>query len=203
MLIHAGLADCRMFDDQFGALSRHCQVLRYDMHGFGRSSWPDQPYTHHDALHELLDQLGIERVSLLGMSLGGGVALDFTLTYPGSVDALIAVAAGIGGFPQTDEDSKLFEPVVEAFTANDFTRAIDLMIHIWLEGPHRSSDDVDPTIRERLRALYTDVLLRTREGGRQPDSSTLPPINDWMRFASRRWSIVGSGDIPAVQIRRN
>ena len=199
VLIHEGLADSRMYDEQFDVFSRHCRVLRYDLHGFGRSSWPDQPYTHHEALHELLEQLGIERVALLGMSLGGGVALDFTLTYPATVAALIPVAAGIGGYPQTAEDAQLFEPVVEAFTAKDFTRAIDLMIHIWVDGPQRGLDEVDPTIRERVRALYTDVLLRTRDGGRPAEQLEPPAYRRLGEIHVPTLVIVGSGDIPAVQ----
>ncbi len=199
VLIHAGLADCRMFDDQLAFLSQHCQVLRYDLHGFGRSSWPDQPYTHHESLHELLDHLDIDRVSLLGTSLGGGVALDFTLTYPEMVDSLIAVSAGIGGYPQKPEDELLFQPVIEAFTANEYTRAIDLMIHIWVDGPSREPDQVSAELRERIRALYTDVLLRTREGGRQADQLEPSAYRRLDDIHVPTLVIVGSEDISGVR----
>src|SRR2546425_5372521 len=73
VLLHEGIADSRMYDDQFSALAQHYQVVRYDLHGFGRSGTPDQPYTHHEALHALLRHLSIERAALLGMSLGGSI----------------------------------------------------------------------------------------------------------------------------------
>ena len=199
VLIHTGLADSRMFDPQFHVLARSCQVLRYDLHGFGRSSWPDEPYTHHEALHDLLDHLGIQHAALLGASLGGAVALDFVLTYPDMVDALIAVAAGIGGYPQTPQDQELFAPVVEAFTASDYTQAIDQMIHIWVDGPNRGIDVVDPAIRDRVRSLYTDVLLRTREGGRQPDHLDPPAYGRLHEIHVPALVIIGSGDISSIQ----
>lgn len=199
VLIHAGLADSRMFDDQFGVLSHHCRVLRYDLYGFGRSSWPDRRYTHHETLHELLDYLEIDHASLLGTSLGGGIALDFALSYPTMVDALITVAAGIDGYPQTKEDEQLFTPVVEAFKANEYTQAIDLMLHIWVDGPQRSSDHVDPAIRERVRALYTDVLLRSREGGRQADRIDPPAYGRLGDIHVPTLVVVGSEDIPGVR----
>src|SRR5690242_13519846 len=92
VLLHEGIADNRMYDDQFGALAERYRVLRYDLHGFGRSGKPQQPYTHHEALHGLLRHLGIERAAVLGMSLGGSIAVDFALTYPEMVDALLLLA---------------------------------------------------------------------------------------------------------------
>jgi 3-oxoadipate enol-lactonase len=199
VLIHAGLADCRMYDDQVETLAQRCQVLRYDMHGFGRSSWPDQPYTHHGALRKLLDHLEIDHLALLGTSLGGSVAIDFTLAYPEMVDALIPVAAGINGYPRTAEDEELFAPVIEAFKANEYTKGIDLMIHIWVDGPQRSPDEVDPAVRNRVRSLYTDVLIRTREGGRQADQLSPPALPRLGEIHVPTMVVVGSGDIPSVQ----
>ena len=199
VLIHSGLTDCRMYDDQFGEFAEHCRVLRYDLHGFGRSSWPEGRYTHHEALHELLGQLDIDHATLLGTSLGGGVALDFALTYPKMVDALVTVASGIGGYPQTPEDERLFAPVVRAFTDNDYTTAIDLMIHIWVDGPDRSPEDVDANLRERVRALYTDVLLRTREGGRQPEKLDPPAYGRLDQIQVPTLVLIGDRDIPSVR----
>src|SRR5262249_13124601 len=107
VLIHEGLADRRMFDGQFDDLARSRRVVRYDMHGFGRSGTPAQAYTHHQALRDLLVHLGIERAAILGMSLGGTVATDFALTYPAMVSALLLVASGLGGYQTCEETVRL------------------------------------------------------------------------------------------------
>src|SRR5215472_17690956 len=99
VLLHEGLVDSRMYDDQFGVLAQHRRVVRYDLHGFGRSGAPSQAYSHHEALRQLLDALGIERAAVLGMSMGSGIAIDFALTYPERTRALLLLAPGLSGYP--------------------------------------------------------------------------------------------------------
>lgn len=83
------------------AFAARYRVVRYDVHGFGQSGLPSGPYSNHDALHELLQHLGIARTALLGMSMGGGIALDLALTYPAMVDALVLAGAGVRGYEGT------------------------------------------------------------------------------------------------------
>ncbi len=93
ILLHEGFADSRMFDDQIAAFAARYRVIRYDRHGSGRSGVPTVPYTHHDALRDLLRHLDVGQASVLGLSTGGAVAIDFTLAYPEIVDTLIPVDA--------------------------------------------------------------------------------------------------------------
>ena len=86
-----------MWDDQFAAFAQDYQVVRYDIRGFGRSALPQIPYTDREDLAHLLTFLGLEKSYLLGFSLGGGIALDFTLEYPERADALILVGSPVNG----------------------------------------------------------------------------------------------------------
>src|SRR5579872_3466169 len=98
VLIHGGLVDHHLWDEQFSAFAQHYKVIRYDMRGFGDSGLikvGDAPYSMRDDLHALLQHLGIEKTYIMGLSMGGGMAIDFTLAYPEMVDALIPVAAGV------------------------------------------------------------------------------------------------------------
>jgi len=56
-------------EDQFPVLARRHRVVRYDLHGYGRSGTPQGPYSHHEALRGLLHQLGIERAALPSVAL--------------------------------------------------------------------------------------------------------------------------------------
>src|SRR4051812_40671751 len=58
VLVHAGIADCRMWDEQVDAFAEHHRVIRYDLRGFGRSDMPPGPFAHHDDLRGLLRALG-------------------------------------------------------------------------------------------------------------------------------------------------
>jgi 3-oxoadipate enol-lactonase len=207
VLLHAGLADSRMYDDQFLAFARRYRVVRYDLHGFGRSGTPTQPYAHHEVLRALLDYLGIERAELLGISMGGGIAVDFAVTYPARVGALLLLACGFGGYPMaamgaataaTAATAALAAPIGAAFQAGDFARAIELSVRLWVDGTERGPEEVDPGVRERFRALYTDVLRRSREGGRQADPLDPPAYLRLGEIAAPTLVVVGSGDVPAV-----
>jgi pimeloyl-ACP methyl ester carboxylesterase len=198
VLIHEGLADCRMYDDQFDVLARSCRVVRYDMLGFGRSGTPDRAYSHHQALRDLLDHLGIERAAILGMSLGGMVATDFALTYPAMVSDILLVASGLGGYPTREETVRLTAPIREAFRAGDFVRGIELSVRFWVDGPRRQPEEVDPGVRERFRALYTDVLRRSRERGRAADPLDPPAMGRLGEIGVPSLVVVGSGDVTDV-----
>lgn len=99
VLIHGGYMDRRMWDDQLAVFAEHYRVIRYDVRGFGKSELPQVPYADRQDLAALLAFLGIEKTYLLGLSLGGVIALDFTLDYPYMVEALILVGSPISGFP--------------------------------------------------------------------------------------------------------
>jgi pimeloyl-ACP methyl ester carboxylesterase len=198
VLLHEGIADLRMYDDQFGPFAHHYRVVRYDLHGFGRSGTPTQAYSHQEALRGLLDHLGIERPALLGMSLGGTVAIDFTLTYPDRVGALCLLAAGVGGYPISQASVALFAPLADAFKAGDFVRAIELTVRFWVDGMLRSLEEVDPAVRERIRTMYTEVLRRSRDGGRQPNQLVPPAYTRLAEIVAPTLVVVGSGDVPAI-----
>ena len=187
-----------MFDAQFHALSWRCRVVRYDLHGFGRSGTPDRAYSHHAALHALLQHLGIDRPALLGMSLGAGVALDYALTYPGRVTALALLAAGIGGYRVSDATVALGAPIAEAFQMGDFARAIEPTVRIWFDGRLRRPEEVDQAVRERFREMCTDMLRRSRDGLRGPEPLDPPAVARLREIDVPTLVVVGAGDIPDI-----
>lgn len=83
LLIHGSTLDTRMWDDQFETFAQHYTVVRYDVRGFGKSALPaGESYARPDDLKGLLDYLDIAHASVLGLSMGGGIAIDFVLAYP-------------------------------------------------------------------------------------------------------------------------
>ncbi len=92
VLIHAGIATLRMWDDQLSAFAPDRLVVRYDTRGFGQTVTEDVPFSDRDDLLALLDHLSIERVAVIGCSRGGQIALEFTLEHPERVGALVTSA---------------------------------------------------------------------------------------------------------------
>jgi 3-oxoadipate enol-lactonase len=81
-----------LWERQFPALAEHFRVLTYDHPGHGSSPLPELPCTVESLAHgllALLDELGIERVSLCGISLGGMVGMALALAAPERVERLV------------------------------------------------------------------------------------------------------------------
>ncbi len=153
VLVHAGIADSRMWDAQWEVFARHYTVIRYDMRGFGRSEMPPAVFSNHQDLHGLLNHLGVGPVALLGASFGGRVAIDFTLAYPDLVSALVLVGAALGGHDWSEEVQRFGAAEDAALEQGDLAAATDLNVRMWVDGPHRSPDQVAPAIRERIREM--------------------------------------------------
>ena len=98
VLIHGFTLDHRMWDDHVEAFAPGHRVIRLDLRGFGRSSMPTDPYSHVEDVKALLSYLEIRQAVVLGLSMGGGVALDFALAYPEYTRALILADSTWRGF---------------------------------------------------------------------------------------------------------
>ena len=102
LLLHGGGFDAAEFSYRYaiGPLSRLRSVLAFDWPGYGGSDTPnlrcDLAY-YARFLQRLMDSLGIQRATLVGLSMGGGAALSFALCSPERVEKLVLVASyGLG-----------------------------------------------------------------------------------------------------------
>ncbi len=139
VLLHGGYQDRRMWDDQFAAFAQDYQVIRYDIRGFGRSALPQVPYSDRQDLSDLLTFLGIEKSYLLGFSLGGGIALDFTLEHPERADALILVGSPVNGAPVrevlTEEEEQAVRIQQQPYQEAKSRRNIPDMVEALMNNP--------------------------------------------------------------------
>jgi len=195
VLLHEGFADSRMFDDQVAAFAGRHRVIRYDRHGSGRSGVPTVPYTHHDALRDLLRHLGVARASVLGMSMGGAVAIDFTLAYPAMVEALIPVAAAIGGYTSSDATMRGWGAIGAALARGDGADAVELTLRMWVDGPTRTPDDVDLAVRERMQEMIRRYYTIR---GDDPPPLEPPAIFRLAEIEVPTLIVVGDGDVPDI-----
>src|SRR5215213_7322991 len=119
VLVHAGIADSRMWEGQFKAFAERYRVIRHDMRGFGRTALVDGAYSHHEDLRTLLDKLKVERAHLVGCSMGGGAVLDFALEYPQRVGNLVLVGSAVGGFGPDIDPPRQWDEILAAEQAGD------------------------------------------------------------------------------------
>jgi len=97
ILIHGNFNDHGIWNEQVPTLASHYQCIRYDLRGYGRSSTPTAAFSNVEDLKALVDRLGLGKVTLMGSSSGGSIAIDFSLAYPELVRALILIAPSING----------------------------------------------------------------------------------------------------------
>ena len=149
-LVHEGICDSRMWDEQWKAWSREFRLLRVDLRGFGRSPLEPGAFTHAGDLIAALEEHGFDRAALVGVSLGGRVALEVALARPALVSRLVLVAPGLPGHAWSDELKQDWEIEEAALVAGDLDAAVEANLRTWVDGPRRQARDVDPALRTRV-----------------------------------------------------
>ena len=160
VLIHSGIADSSLWESQVEALRDRHRVLRYDVAGYGGSALPPGRFSHIGDLRALFEHVGIERAAVVGNSGGGRIALEYALAHPEAVEKLVLVAPGLGGHEWQDEElRRADEEETERYEAGDFEAAAESQVRIWVDGPRRTPEEVDPELREQARRM----ILRSYE----------------------------------------
>lgn len=97
ILIHGHSLDRRMWDGQFGELARRYRVIRYDMRGYGKSTPQAEnfQFTHVEDLIVLMDSLHIDKVHIIGLSLGGEVGADMVGWFPERVRSAVLISGNL------------------------------------------------------------------------------------------------------------
>lgn len=103
VFLHFGLGDSRVFEPERSALADEFRCVAYDRRFFGGTEAPSEPYSDVDDAVAILDELGIERAALVGLSGGGKIALDVAAAHPERVWALAHIAAPVSGIAWGDE----------------------------------------------------------------------------------------------------
>ena len=150
VLIHGGLNDSRLWDDQFDEFAKDFRVIRYDLRGFGRSDFSYGPYSHVEDLVALMKYLKVEKASLVGVSLGGIIAADLALDHPEMVEKLILTSSGLRGDkqPRNEKSAAAYKAAEE--------KGKDAAIEMWLEHPFFVLGKNDKKYVKRARQMLSD-----------------------------------------------
>ncbi|MEV5987753.1 alpha/beta hydrolase [Streptomyces sp. NPDC052051] len=181
VLLHGGFVDHRMWDDQIPVFARTHRVIAPDARGHGASSNATRPFRHTDDLAALLRHLDAGPAILVGLSMGGGIAVDTALEHPDVVRAL--VVSGVGTSEPAFQDpwtTATQSAYWQALGAGDIDTFIDTF-SLFIYGPHRTAEDVDPEVDRRLREMTRSTIAK--HTGDEPDWS-VPVTDTWARAAT-------------------
>lgn len=145
VFLHGFSLDHRMWEPQVNTFNNTFNILTNDLRGFGKSSIPTEAYSHHDDLLHLLIHLGVKNVHLVGLSMGGRVAIDFTLEHPDYVKTLTLFDTSLGGY-KSEVDWKI------QMINND----IGLAKNEWINHPVFKYSINNPEIKKKLALMLKD-----------------------------------------------
>jgi pimeloyl-ACP methyl ester carboxylesterase len=217
VLVHAGLADRRMWDHQFRALSARHRVIRYDWRGCGESGDAVGEVARHGDLLALMDALAVSRAALIGCSAGGAHALDAALCAPERVTALGLICSGLSGHEWSPRTLALMRERVQAAVPTDRLRQYRDRTAAWVDpadveaiaqanvrlmvvGPGRDPADLDPATWERALTMCRDVFAREWNGPIFTERCLAPPALGRLSQVKVPTLVVnGLADLPEVQ----
>ena len=169
LLLHGLACDHHTWDPVIDQLARHFTVIAPDLLGHGASAKPRADYSvggYANGMRDLLAVLGHDRVTVVGHSFGGGVAMQFAYQYPELVERLVLVSPG-GFGPEVT-------PGIRMITTPGFHQVVGLLTlpgirHLglaWLKAMHgtgltalRDLDEV-ASIFDSLKDVPTRAAVR-------------------------------------------
>ena len=194
VLIHGGVLSSSEWDEQFTPLAEHYRVIRYDVRGCGKSETRKLPYSNSKDLYQLLRFLKVEKTAVIGGSMGGGIAVDFTLEHPDMVEALVLVGGVVSGWQYSQEFMQRGSKIFMVAAEEGPEKGADL----WLADPNLIPAPENPAARQKFRKLFIEnyhgfltpyYLARTLK---PPAIQRLPEIHVPTLI------ILGQQDIPEV-----
>lgn len=198
VMIHAGVADNRQWNNEFAYFANRFRVLRYDMRGYGKSEPVEGEFSNLQDLSALLDYLHLDQsIILMGCSMGGGLAMDYALTYPSKVKALIMVDSGPSGLELDIPSPTKFEEAEKAYDTGDLDLVAEIETQIWFDGMGRTPTQVNQEMRKLAYEMNHIALSHeaTQLGKRLPNTQVLA-VERLNELNIPVLVIVGAQDIP-------
>jgi pimeloyl-ACP methyl ester carboxylesterase len=177
LLLHAGVADRRMWAPILPRLERDRRVLAPDLRGYGERPLPQGEFSHVDDLVALLDAEHVQRAAVVGASFGGAVAVDLALAHRDRVAALVLAAPALGGWDWSQETRDFGGREDELLERGDVDGAVELNLQTWVDGRNREGE-VDQTVRGLVGGMQRrafELLLEAYSSEPHPEPRELEP----------------------------
>ena len=196
LLIHGHPFDRKMWSGQLGRLSGGFRVITPDLRGYGESSATPGVVSMRELADDvwmLLDEVGAAEVSVVGLSMGGLVAMEMAIAEPRRVWALGLVATSAA--PVSDDERR------ERLAMADEVEATGMKALVRSMGPRLFGPRPDPDVVERVLAMMRRNDPRGSAAALRGRAARPDYRDELRRLEMPSWVCVGSHDswsTPAV-----
>ena len=198
IMIHGGFLNHHMWDNQFETFARHYRAIRYDARNHGQSAGVADTFAHFEDLQALMKSRQIEKAIIMGLSMGGYVATDFTLQYPGQVTALVLAAPGLSGYDFNDKYmAKMDSQLYGALQQGDMKMFVEYFQQAWTDGPHRTPAEVDSSVREKVRQMAFETITNWNPASQEAPLDP-PAVGRLAEIRVPTLAVVGDLDMPVI-----
>lgn len=203
LLVHAGVADRRMWDGVREQLVERRDVLSVDLRGFGESGErPVGELAPHQDVLDVLAAEGVERAHVVGASFGAGVAVEVALTEPDRVASLLLVAPGGSLIAEMTDQLRSFALAENAaLDSGDLDAAVEANLATWVDGPGQPTDRVDPAVRALVATMQRRAFELTDNWDDVAEAELDPPALDRLgEVEAPTLVLTGTLDVDAIDV---
>lgn len=198
-LLHAAIADSRMWEPQVESFSHEHRVIAPDLPGFGSSPFTSNVVDYRTAVRDALDTAGMQRAALVGTSFGGMIALGVTLESPERVSALVLVGAGLDGHDWSQQMIEIDTAEESALERGDLDAAVESQL-TWVTGPRRGRDAVAAEVLQLVATMQRNAYeLQRRQDVERRDPLDPPASPRLGEIQVRTLSLTGAEDFDDIQ----
>lgn len=202
VLIHAGVADRRMWDGQWPELCRRYDTIRLDLRGFGESDQPPTgPLVHHRDVIDTLSALGVSEADLVSCSFGAGIAVEVALAAPSLVRSLhLTTPGGYLIADWTPEFRAFADAENAALDAGDLDGAVRANLDWWVDGPHRDAEPERAGIRDQVATMQRRAFELTADWEVEEQELDPPALTRLGEIAVPTAVLSGALDLDAITV---
>jgi 3-oxoadipate enol-lactonase len=191
LFVHGFSLDVRMWDDQWAPFAERYRAIRVDVRGFGRSTSEAAPFSNMDDLVALLDHLAIERVTIVGLSMGATIVVDFAIAHPERVQRLIPVDGGPSGGGPPESVQAIFRKAADG--------RIEEAREEWLAVDLFAPAQERPEVAARLRTMVEDFGWWTTRNPGLSRPLDPPAMGRLREITAPTLVVVGDREVPGVR----
>ncbi len=146
LFLHGHTLDNRMWQPQILAFQNQFQIFAPNLRGYGSTAASLNSFSYAKDMLELLEQHNLKKVHLVGLSLGGNIALEMAIRFPTRITSLSLLDTSLKGFAPDAAQLEVGQRVNEAFIAGGLQAARAT----WLAAPLFAAALENPNLKSQL-----------------------------------------------------